>query len=258
MLKQYTINKKFNEKTSESILAAWMLEENKIFHLKNNEHQVNIRDFYEKVGNIIGNFKLLAEDVSLGDRSKQKANKIWMEVRYDSSIQNAYRHSSNPQPLHTDGSYIPDFPNASIMCCISNNASGGETIFLELNKLVKILEEDDPELLKFLFTEDILHERTGYKNKKKILYMDNKKLKINFNYFCVSKKNSNQSLKNIKKFFDFINSSKKIKNSLLQIKLGVGEAVFWKDSEILHGRNSFIPKKDSDRFLWKAAIHIGR
>ena len=48
-----------------------------------------------------------------------------MDVRYDSNIKDAYRHSSNPQPLHTDGSYNPDFPNATLMCCISNSASGG-------------------------------------------------------------------------------------------------------------------------------------
>ncbi len=180
MIKEYTIKEKFNKKISESILKAWMLEENKVFHLKNNIHQKNIRNFYEKIGNMIGSFKLLAEDVNLGDRSSQKADKIWMEVRYDSNIKGAYRHSSNPQPLHTDGSYIPDFPNASIMCCISNTASGGETIFLELEKLVKILKEDDPELLEFLFTENILHERTGYKNKKKILYIEKKKIKDQF------------------------------------------------------------------------------
>ena len=45
--------------------------------------------------------------------------------------------------------------------------SGGETIFLELKKLVEILKQDDPELLEFLFTKEILHERSGYINKKK-------------------------------------------------------------------------------------------
>ena len=37
----------------------------------------------------------------------------------------------------------------------------------------------------------------------------------------------------------------------------MGEAVFWKDSEILHGRSGFKPKMESERFLWKAAIEIG-
>tara|TARA_B100000767_G_scaffold89197_1_gene85729 strand:- start:1620 stop:2396 length:777 start_codon:yes stop_codon:yes gene_type:complete len=258
MIKQYTIKEDFNKKIAKSIIDAWMIEDNKVFHLISNTPKDRIRDFYEKIGNMVGKYKLLAEDVNLGDRSNQQANKIWMDVRYDSNINDAYRHSSNPQPLHTDGSYNPNFPNATIMCCVTNTSSGGETIFLDLKKLVEILKQDDPELLEFLFTEDILHERTNYTNKKKILFIENKKLKINFNYFCVSKKNSEKSLKNVEKFFKFINTSEKIKKNISPIKLNAGEAVFWKDSEILHGRNSFIPKKDSDRFLWKAAIEIGR
>ena len=258
MIKQYTIKEDFNKKIAKSIIDAWMIEDNKVFHLISNTPKDRIRDFYEKIGNMVGKYKLLAEDVNLGDRSNQQANKIWMDVRYDSNINDAYRHSSNPQPLHTDGSYNPNFPNATIMCCVTNTSSGGETIFLDLKKLVEILKQDDPELLEFLFIEDILHERTNYTNKKKILFIENKKLKINFNYFCVSKKNSEKSLKNVEKFFKFINTSEKIKKNISPIKLNAGEAVFWKDSEILHGRNSFIPKKDSDRFLWKAAIEIGR
>tara|TARA_X000000950_G_scaffold289367_1_gene412458 strand:+ start:2830 stop:3606 length:777 start_codon:yes stop_codon:yes gene_type:complete len=258
MIQHYNINKNLNKRITKSIIDAWMVDENKVFHLKNDNLKDNVRDFYENIGNTIGNYKMFAEDVKLGDRSKQIANKIWMEIRYDSNIKDAYRHSSNPQPLHTDGSYVPHFPNASIMCCVSNTASGGETIFLELKKLEEILKQDDSELLEFLFTEEILHERSGYASKKKILYLEDKKLKINFNYYCVSKKNSEKSLRNINKFFNFINTSEKIKNSIIPVKLNPGEAVFWKDSEILHGRNGFVPKKDSDRFLWKAAIEIGR
>jgi alpha-ketoglutarate-dependent taurine dioxygenase len=257
MIQQFNINQNFNNKTAISIVNSWMDDGNKIFHLISDSKKNEVRDFYERVGNTFGKYHMLAEDVQLGGRSNQKSNKIWMDVRYDSSINDAYRHSSNPQPLHTDGSYNPNFPNATIMCCVSNSASGGETIFLELNKLVEILKQDDSELLKFLFEKEIIHERSGYINKKKILYLEDKKLKINFNYFCVSKKNSEECLINVNKFFNFINTSKKIKKNMLAVKLEEGEAVFWKDSEILHGRNSFLPKKDSDRFLWKAAIEIG-
>ncbi len=256
MLQQINIDNNFNKETASSIIKKWIVEENKVFHLIGDLKKKNIRDFYEKIGNILGKYHKLAEDVNLGDRTNQQANKIWMEVRYDSSIDDAYRHSSNPQPLHTDGSYNPDFPSATIMCCISNSATGGETIFLDLKKLVEILKQDDPELLEFLFTEEILHERSGFINKKKILYLDDKKLKINFNYYCVSQKNSAMSLTNIEKFFNFINKSEKIKKNITAVKLGEGDAVFWKDSEILHGRNGFLPKKDSERFLWKAAIQI--
>ena len=167
MLQQFTTKETFNKEISKLITDAWKIEDNKVFYLKQNSQKDNIRDFYENFLNTMGSFKMLAEDVSLGDRFNQVANKIWTEVRYDSNITGAYRHSSNPQPLHTDGSYIPSFPNASIMCCISNTASGGETIFLELKELVEILKQDDPELLEFLFTEEILHERSGYISKKK-------------------------------------------------------------------------------------------
>ena len=256
MFQQFNLSNNFDNRVAKSIIEKWNVDDNKVFHLINDVKEDNIRDFYEKIGNIIGKFHMLAEDVSLGDRSSQKANKIWMDVRYDSKIDNAYRHSSNPQPLHTDGSYNPNFPNATIMCCISNSALGGETIFLELEKLIQILKQDDPKLLEFLFTEKVLHERSGYTNKREILLYKKKKLKINFNYYCISKKNSEKSLINVKKFFDFINTSEKIKNNITSIKLNEGEAIFWKDSEVLHGRNNFLPKKDSDRFLWKAAIQI--
>ena len=112
MIQQYNIKKNLNEKLANSIIKAWMIEDNKIFHIKSNIKKENIRNFYEKIGNKIGKFKMLAEDVNLGDRNNQKANKIWMDVRYDSKIDDAYRHSSNPQPLHTDGSYNPKFPNS--------------------------------------------------------------------------------------------------------------------------------------------------
>ena len=129
--------------------------------------------------------------------------------------------------------------------------------FLGLEKLVEALKEDDPKLLDFLQSEDILHERSGYISKKKILYQEKGILKINFNYYCISKKNSQDNLNLIKKFFDYINKSEKLKKFTHPVKLNVGEAVFWKDSEILHGRNGFVPQKNSDRFLWKAAINIG-
>jgi alpha-ketoglutarate-dependent taurine dioxygenase len=239
------------------IKKSWKNEKNKVFFLKRRNEISDVRNYYEKLSNQIGSLKKFAEDVRLGDRYNQKANKIWMEIRYDSKIKNAYRHSQEPQPLHTDGSYVEKFPNSSIMCCISNSAIGGETIFLDLKKLIKIMKKDQPKLLKFLFKKVILFERSGYKKKSRILSIKNKKLKVNFNYYCVSKNNSKESLKNIENFFQFLNTSKKIVKSLQPVKLNKGDAVFWKDDEVLHGRNGFFPKKESDRFLWKAAIDIG-
>lgn len=258
MIQQFDIKEKLNKHMVKTIIDSWLVEKNKIFHIKSNIAENKIRDFYEKVGSQLGRYEMLAEDVNLGNRDNQKANKIWMDVRYDSNINDAYRHSSNPQPLHTDGSYNKKFPNATIMCCISNTAKGGETIFLDLNKLVEIMKSDEPKILEYLFSKDVLHERSGYSNKKKILQEENGKYKINFNYYCVSKKNSTETIQFIERFFNYLNTSNKIKKNIIPLKLKPGEAVFWKDSEILHGRNGFIAQENSERFLWKAAIKIGK
>ena len=81
MIQEYTIKNKSNKELSKFIIDSWKVEENKVFHLKNNIKKNKILSFYENLGNTVGSFKKLAEDVKLGDRSSQQANKIWTEVR---------------------------------------------------------------------------------------------------------------------------------------------------------------------------------
>ena len=256
MIKDFQLKNSLDQETVDSIINAWSLDENKVFHLKSNISSDQVRSFYENVGKKIGKLHYLAEDVSLGDRDSQSTNKIWMEVRYDSKIPDAYRHTSNPQPLHTDGSYTKNYPNSTLMCCVANSDVGGETTFLKTEELVKILETKDKKLLEFLLTKEILHERSGDSTRRKIIEMKDNHYKINFNYHCVSKKNPQSTLDHVDQFFKFINTSKDVKKKTKTVKLNVGDAVFWKDSEILHGRNGFVPTKDSDRFIWKCAIGI--
>ena len=47
MIKQYTIKEDFNKKIAKSIIDAWMIEGNKVFHLISNTPKDRIRDFYE-------------------------------------------------------------------------------------------------------------------------------------------------------------------------------------------------------------------
>ena len=256
MIKKFQITDNLNDKIIDNILSSWSLDDNKIFHIKSNISGDNVRNFYENLGKKIGKLSKLGEDVGLGDRNNQKSNKIWMEVRYDSKIQDAYRHSSNPQPLHTDGSYEMNWPNSSMLCCVANTNDGGETIFLDLKELIKILEIKNKRLLDFLLRTEVLHERSGSKKNKKILEIKDNVYKVNFNYYCVSKKNSENILKNVDQFFKFLNSSEEIKKKTKAIKLDSGDAVFWKDSEILHGRNGFVAHKNSERFLWKCALNV--
>ena len=70
----------------------------KVFLLKANDPPENVQEFYTK------NFKNLGTPFRLGEdatklRQNQKNGSIWFEVRNDKSIPNAYRHSTNSQPL---------------------------------------------------------------------------------------------------------------------------------------------------------------
>ena len=54
----------------------------------------------------------------------------------------------------------------------------------------------------------------------------------------------------------FLDNDLDIKANTLQIKMKAGDALIWKDSEILHGRNGFTANKASDRFIWKCAANF--
>ena len=79
---------------------------------------------------------------------------------------------------------------------------------------------------------------------------------INWNYYCISKNLTKSENEAKEQFQNFLLENSKIKESLLQIKMNKGDAIIWKDNEVLHGRNSFIAKKNSDRFIWKCAVNF--
>jgi alpha-ketoglutarate-dependent taurine dioxygenase len=259
MILEFNINDKTFESVGETFLNAWNSDEKKVFVLKSNKSGENIRNFYESFCSSFGKIHNLAEDIKIGNRDNQRSNKIWMEVRFDPSVKDAYRHSSSNQPLHTDGSYIPSFPNATLMCCVANSQNGGETIFISANDIVQSLIKEDKKLLDELLSEDLVHERSGdQRTEKVIVKLDENKYLVNFNYYCVSKNNNEEKLKMAKNFFDYLGSSNEIKKRIKEVKLAPGEAVAWKDRELLHGRNSFIASENSQRFLWKCAVNLGK
>ena len=238
------------------IFQHWGDSAKKVFALRASKPPNDVKQFY------FNNFKYIGEPVPIGEdatqpRNKQRHGSIWFEVRNDSKIKNAYRHSTHGQPLHTDGSYITNFPSSTIMACVKNDVIGGETIFLDSKLLYKILKKNNPILLKALETELILHERSGDSKIKKIIQKTESDFKLNYNYYCISKKIKSHQRAMIEEFQNFLLNNDEIRSNIEHINLNPGDSVFWRDSFVLHGRNSFQAKNDSDRFLWKVAIDIG-
>jgi alpha-ketoglutarate-dependent taurine dioxygenase len=180
-----------------------------------------------------------------------------MEVRYDPNFPDAYRHSANAQPLHTDGSYIPGYSNSTLLACVANAGEGGETTFLDLPDLLHSLERERPDLLMRLRDIKVPHARSGDRRESRILEGEGSEARIYWNYYCVAKDADSEALALAEEFHSYLASSPTVAERTLHVKLHPGDGVLWKDDRLLHGRNSFKPTRTSDRFIWKCAFDVG-
>src|SRR3546814_17246137 len=92
-----------------------------------------------------------------------------MEGRCEPQEPDDDRHSAKAQPLHTDGSYMPSFPNATLMACVANAGEGGETTFIDADDLVACLEQEAPDLLDELESRTMPHARSGDRREEKVI-----------------------------------------------------------------------------------------
>lgn len=256
MLWQRTFRAEEADQACRELLDAWRQPDKKVFLLRPLEDIREPRSFYESLFPKLGRAAAFAEDVKIGDRGHQRTGQVWMEVRYDPKFKDAYRHSASAQPLHTDGSYIPDYPNASLMVCVKSAGQGGETTFLHARDLIEIVGREKPELMPML-EAPLPHTRTGDTRTEPIIDRNGGTTLLNWNYYCVDRAASADLTDKIECFQDLLNGSQELRERLVQLKLQPGDAVAWKDREVLHGRNAFEASEESDRFLWKCAINIG-
>jgi alpha-ketoglutarate-dependent taurine dioxygenase len=240
-----------------ALQTAWSKPDTRVFVLRATDVIADPRAFYDSNFAAIGKPVPLAEDVTVGDRDKQRTGEIWSEVRYDPRHPDAYRHSANAQPLHTDGSYIPEFPNATLMACVANAGEGGETTFIDAKDVVETLEAEDTQLLNALLSRTIPHARSGDRRDEKVFDIRGDGIWVNWNYYCVDQQIDNEGRALADRLFHFLGSSSQIKAKTVGIKLDPGDAITWKDRRVFHGRNGFVATQESERFLWKCAIDVG-
>ena len=257
MIVKVKYNPRSFQDCAEELLDLWSCKSNKVFVIEAEHPPINVKNFYFENFKYFGNPFPLGEDAS-ADRNKKSDGSIWFEVRNDVSIPNAYRHSTEAQPLHTDGSYIPNFPSSTIMACVNNAVRGGETTFIDSIKLFEILDFEDPNLLDQLLNETFTHQRSSLTKKEKVIRQSDNDVYLNWNYFCLAKILNEKKKIIAKNFYKFLKENKKIRSATHFVKLKPGDSVFWRDELCLHGRNSFVAKNSSDRFLWKCAIDIGK
>ncbi len=237
---------------------AWKQEENRVFVMRAKDEIADVKGLFDTHFPTLGTPIPLAEDVEIGGRENQRTGGIWMEVRYDPKHPDAYRHSPNAQPLHTDGSYVPSFPNATLMCCVASAGKGGETTFISSEDIVVALQTNNPELLRALSSRRIRHARSGDERTELIIDLSQSPVEVNWNYYCLAPDLNEDDRSICEAFFEFLQTDPMVKERTIAVKLMPGDAITWKDRQLLHGRNGFEATMESERFLWKCAIDIGQ
>jgi alpha-ketoglutarate-dependent taurine dioxygenase len=216
-----------------------------------------VRDVYAELLPLVGTPHYLAEDARIQSREAQRTGELWFEVRYDPAIKDSYRNSANAQPLHTDGSYIAEFPNATLMCCVTNAAEGGETVFITAEDLVAALASEEPALLAALEETTVPHARSGDTRSYPVIRREDGELRLNWNYYCVAGDATAEVQALRERLFAYLRDSPAVRRAITPVKLAPGDAVVWKDERLLHGRNAFVASSVGERFLWKCAVDVG-
>jgi alpha-ketoglutarate-dependent taurine dioxygenase len=216
---------------------------------------VDQRPFWDVVSESCGKGCVqLGEDFKTGDKSGSK----WNEIRYDGSIQNAFRYSRNAQPLHTDGAYLAASPEIVFFYCIRQASAGGETVFLDSSRLISMLAGKEPDLLDQLRSVPVLFSKAKERKIRTIIGKDDMGDLLTWNYFTVDRSVGPEIRIMADHFQKFLEDEVVKRGLTYPVLLKPGDAVFFHDQRQLHGRNAFEAHEKDDRYLLKTAFDLGQ
>jgi len=227
---------------------------NRVVHLAGFKEELPVHEFYSRLSETIGKIHAADEDIATG----QQTGNRWIDITYDPQIPDRYRSSNTRQPLHTDDSYVELNGEEAVnfFYCASRAKIGGATTFFELSELVECLKLDGEEkLLDELMRTDVVHEKGGSRKVRKIIDQDAEGYLANYNYYCISREeNSPEVLDMIERFQNFMESRVHNAGLVMPLQLEKGEAVFFHDDRVVHGRNAFFAEFSGQRSLIKGKI----
>lgn len=227
------------------------LTRSRLVHVKTRLPFGNGYELWDILLNQCGKRIAVDEDVNTG----QPINNLWSSVEYNPAIQNRFRHSCSAQPLHTDGSYINNPPPIVFLLCERSAPSGGATLFLDGPELVDILSAEDPKLLEDLETTPIQFKKGYNEIIANILNHELTASVFRWNFYALDSHLPVKAQVLCNRFHQILQCfvTRQIPK---QIRLEAGEAVFFHDDKLLHGREEFIAHEVSDRLLWKGGLSI--
>ena len=118
--------------------------------------------FYDSLTRELGSCQQRTED----GRNNEIVDGKWLDVCFDPDVQDAFMHSKNHQPLHSDFSYVLPAPDFTLMYCVNKAPSGGETVFIDGNELTSIMKNMCPDLYSDIVNKELFFHKI-FKNETK-------------------------------------------------------------------------------------------
>jgi alpha-ketoglutarate-dependent taurine dioxygenase len=208
-------------------------------------------EFYDRLADEMGQWVPMDEDLE----TEEKTGAKWIEIKYDPQFPNSYRHSAGRQPLHTDGSYESQAPEVSFFYCIKTAPSGGATTFVDSAELQRTLELYSNDLFRRCHEVQVTFAKGQDSKVKPIITADAKGTVLTWNYFRVLE--TSPETTELRRDFHHFLESKVVEGGLCTgCQLKPGEAVFFNDERLLHGRNAFVANNVGDRHLLKGGLRL--
>jgi alpha-ketoglutarate-dependent taurine dioxygenase len=224
------------------------LETYKIVHLRRVPEPVDLDSLYQGLARSLGDFLFKNEDPVTAALDSEG----WIDMRYDPALaaEHAYRHGNGRMPLHMDGVYTDVVFDIIFLFCTASPKYGGATTFIDGPKVIDFLQAYDPVLLNDLRSTYVRFSK-GTKSKYwPIIFEENGMPAFNWNLPRLSADNTPEAKDMCLRFNEFCETRLVDGGLMTNCKLEKGDAVFFHNRLLLHGRNSFW----GERCLMKGAI----
>jgi alpha-ketoglutarate-dependent taurine dioxygenase len=189
------------------------------------------------------------EDVSTGE----PIDRLWSNIEFDPQQAHRFRHSSSAQPLHTDGAYVLGSPPYVLMFCERAARAGGATLFIDGSDLVCLLEAQHASLLSVLRTEPVVFRKGRREVESTVISEAVDGPVLRWNYYALAEGLAPRTRAIAEQFQSFLLGITR-RSIPRAIRLEEGDAVFFRDDLLLHGRESFSADAAGDRRLWKGGL----
>lgn len=241
--KQLTVEKNHQVNDFKNIL-----ENTKVLYLKKEQTEED-GNYYAQLARQAGFITTFEEDTETGLLREE-----WLQIKYIPELsEKTYKHSNKFQPLHTDYCNFSIIVEISFFYCLQQAEFGGATYFIDAKAVADLMKKYAPSLYKTITTETIRYNKGedefSFREDKILKIDENGEYLISWNYYRIQKTDE-KSVKLGNEFKSFLDTYVENSGEQIYVKLMPGDAIFFHDTKILHGRCSFL----GERHLNKGGI----